>query len=91
LEAHRSWQEKNNYNIAIEIKIWNKYWNLLNIMTTCSELWIIILQVSIKNNWDWSSTITLESELNNPSKIAFMINSLKKNDDSIQIIKKKIS
>jgi (p)ppGpp synthase/HD superfamily hydrolase len=69
MEAHRADQEKTNYKIAIEIKIQNKYGNLLNIMTTFSELRIEILQISIKNNGDGTSIIMLESEFNNPSRI----------------------
>ena len=91
LEAHREWQEKTNYKVSMELRIYNKYWSILNIMTTFSELNIIILQISIKNNWDWSSTISLESEFSNPSKIAFLLNNLKKYDDSIHFIKKIIS
>jgi len=96
MEAHWRDQEnepkgKANYKIAIEIKIHNKYGNLLNIMTTFSELRIIILQISIKNNGDDTSIIMLESEFNNPSRISFLLNALKKYDDSVKIIKKKIS
>jgi hypothetical protein len=47
----------------------NKYGNLLNIMTTFSELNIVILQISIKNNGDGTSTISLESEFSNPAKM----------------------
>jgi len=91
MEAHRSNEERTNYKIAIEIKIQNKYGNLLNIMTTFSELRIVILQIAIKNLGDGSSVIMLESEFNNPSRISFLLNSLKKYDDSVHIMKKKIS
>gem|GEM_PF-178211 len=91
MEAHRANQEKTNYKIAIEIKIQNKYGNLLKVMTTFSELRIVILQISIKNNGDGSIIIMLESEFSNPSRIGFLLNSLKKYDTSVQIIKKKIS
>jgi len=91
LEAHRTWEKTSNYKINIELKILNKYGNLLSIMTTFSELNIVILQISIKNNGDGTSTISLESEFNNPSKMGFLLNSLKKLDSSVNIIKKKIS
>lgn len=91
IEAHRAGKELSNYNFEIQINIQNKYGNLLNIMSTFAELHIAILQVSIKNNGDGSSSIMIESESNNPSRIAFLLRTLKKNDDSIQIIKKKVS
>lgn len=91
MEAHRMGQEKTNYKIAIDIKIQNKYNNLLTIMTTFSELHITILQISIKNNGDGTSLIMLESEFTNPSRIGFLLKSLKKSDDSIQLTRKKIS
>jgi len=91
MEAHRADQEKTNYKISIEIKILNKYGNLLKVMTTFSELRIVILQIFIKNIGDGTSIIMLESEFSNPSRIWFLLNSLKKYDTSVQVIKKKIS
>jgi len=90
IEAHRDGQEINNYGVSIELKILNKYSNLLDVMNIFSDLHIVILQVSIKNNGDGTSSVFLESEFKNPSRIAFLLNSLKKYDDSIKIIKKKI-
>jgi hypothetical protein len=50
----------------------------------------VILQISIKNNGDGTSSIFLESEFKNPARIAFLVNSLKKYDDSIKINKEKV-
>lgn len=91
LEAHWELQEVNNYGVSIELKIFNKYSNLLDVMTILWDLHIVILQVSIKNNGDGTSSIFLESEFKNPSRIAFLLNSLKKYDNSIKVHKKKIS
>lgn len=91
LEAHREGQEINNYGVSIELKIFNKYSNLLDVMTILGDLHIVILQVSIKNNGDWTSSIFLESEFKNPARIAFLLNSLKKYDNSIKVHKRKIS
>lgn len=90
LEAHWEGQETNNYGASIELRIFNKYSNLLDVMTIFSDLHIVILQVSIKNNGDGTSSVFLESEFKNPARIAFLLNSLKKYDDSIKVFKKKI-
>ncbi len=91
LEAHREWQEINNYEVSIELKTFNKYSSLLDVMTIFGDLHIVILQISIKNNWDWTSDIFLDTEFKNPARIAFLLNSLKKYDDSIRVSSKKIS
>ncbi|AHB40908.1 hypothetical protein P148_SR1C00001G0093 [candidate division SR1 bacterium RAAC1_SR1_1] len=91
LEAHWEGQEINNYGVSVELKIFNKYSNLLEVMTILGDLHIVILQVSIKNNGDGTSSIFLESEFKNPARIAFLLNSLKKYDNSIKVNKRKIS
>lgn len=90
LEAHRDGAPTNNYGVSIELVIFNKYSNLLDIMTIFSDLRLVILQVSIKNNGDGTSSIFLESEFKNPARIAFLVNSLKKYDDSIKINKERV-
>lgn len=90
LEAHREGEITNNYIVSIELVIMNKYSNLLDIMTIFSDLRMVILQVSIKNNGDGTSSIFLESEFKNPARIAFLVKSLKKYDDSIKINKEKV-
>ncbi|MDD3262370.1 MAG: RelA/SpoT family protein [Candidatus Absconditabacteria bacterium] len=91
LEAHREGQEINNYEVSIELKIFNKYSSLLDVMNIFSDLHIVILQISIKNNGDGTSDIFLDTEFKNPARIAFLLNSLKKYDDSIKVNSKKIS
>lgn len=90
LEAHWEDQEINNYGVSIEIKIFNRYSNLIDVMTIFSDLHIVILQISIKNNGDGTSSIFLDSEFKNPARIAFLLNSLKKYDDSIKVFRKRI-
>ena len=90
LEAHRKGQEENQYQVDLEFKLSTKYGNIMNIVKLFSELHISVLQVSLRNLPDDTSLVTLESEFSNPAKIAFLLNSLKKFDDSVQIVKKKI-
>ncbi|MEI8091645.1 MAG: hypothetical protein WCG98_05470 [bacterium] len=62
----------------------------MNIVQIFSDLNISVTQVSIKNLPDGNSVVTMESELANPAKITFLLNSLKKHDDSVQVLKKRI-
>lgn len=90
LEAHREWQEENLYQVAIEFKLTTKYGNIMNIIKIFNELNVSVNQVSLKNFPDGNSVVTLESEFVNPSRIIFLLNSLKKYDDSVHILKKRI-
>lgn len=91
LEAHRKWQESNNYKVEIILRILNKYSNLLDVMTMLEDLHIAILEISIKNNGDGTSNIHLETEFKNPARIAFLLNNLKKHKNSIHLLKNIIS
>jgi GTP diphosphokinase / guanosine-3',5'-bis(diphosphate) 3'-diphosphatase len=91
LEAHREGQEDNNYSVSIELEVINKYSNLLDVMTILEDLHITILQVSIKNNGNGTSSIFLDSEFRNPARISFLLNSLKKLDNSIKLVRRKIA
>jgi len=91
LEAHREWDEENKYKTLIELKINYKHWIMLNMLTIFTDAHINVLQVSMKNLMDWTSVITFESEFSNPAKISFLLNNLKKYDNSVQVLKKKIS
>jgi hypothetical protein len=45
----------------------------------------------MKNIMEDMSTISFDTEFTNPAKISFLLNALKKYDDSIKVMKKKIS
>jgi (p)ppGpp synthase/HD superfamily hydrolase len=90
LEAHREGQEKNIYEVTLEFKIFSEYANLLNLVNVFSELDISILNIALKNLLDGTSIVTLESAFSNPAKIIFLLNNLKRIDNSIQVVKKKI-
>lgn len=91
LEAHWLWESDNLYKIWIEVKSPNKPWNLIGMMKIFTELNIPVLQVTMKNIQDNMSLVAFETEFSNPGKIAFLLNSLKKYDDSLKVVKKKIS
>lgn len=90
LEAHREGEKENLYQVAIEFKLTTKYGNIMDIIKIFSELNVSVTQVSLKNLPDGMSLVTLESEFINPARIAFLLNSLKKYDDSVHILKKRI-
>lgn len=90
MEAHREWEEENKYQLAMEFRLTTKYGNIMNIIKIFNELNVSINQVALKNHADGKTVVTMESAFVNPSRIAFLLNTLKKYDDSIHIIKKKI-
>ncbi len=73
------------------MKISNKPGNLIGMMKIFSELHVPVLQVTMKNIQDGVSLVAFETEFSNPGKIAFLLNSLKKYDDSLKVVKEKIS
>lgn len=91
LEAHRLWEEDNIYNISIDLKIADRPGNLIAMMKIFSELHIPVLQVSMKNISGKVSLVAFETEFSNPGKIAFLLNSLKKYDNSLKVVKKNIT
>ncbi len=91
LEAHRLGESDNIYKIWIELKISSKPGNLIGMMKIFSELHIPVLQVTMKNIQDNMSLVAFETEFSNPGKIAFLLNSLKKHDDYLKVIKKNIT
>lgn len=91
LEAHWLGEIDNIYKIWIELKISSKPGNLIGMMKIFSDLHVPVLQVTMKNIQDTMSLVTFETEFSNPGKIAFLLNSLKKYDDSLKVVKKSIT
>lgn len=91
LEAHRSWDQENIYKIRIELKVSSKQWNIIGMMKIFNDLHIPVLNVTMKNLQENMSLFAFETEFANPGKISFLLNSLKKYDDSLKVMKKKIS
>ncbi len=91
LEAHRLGESDNIYTIWIDMKISSKTGNLIGMMKIFSDLHVPVLQVSMKKIQDDMSLVAFETEFSNPGKIAFLLNSLKKYDDSLKEVKKKIT
>ena len=60
-------------------------------MKIFNDLHISVINVTMQNLMENMSLFAFETEFANPGKIAFLLNSLKKFDDSLKVIKKKIS
>jgi (p)ppGpp synthase/HD superfamily hydrolase len=90
MEAHRVGEENQFYIVEVDLGISDQYGSMVDIMTIFTELRIPILQFSIKNIGDQTRIVSLQSEFNNPAKIAYLLKDLKKYGDYIKIIKKKI-
>jgi hypothetical protein len=60
-------------------------------MKIFNDLHVPVLQVSMKNIQENMSLFSFETEFSNPGRIAFLLNTLKKYDDSLKVVKKKIS
>ena len=91
LEAHWLEESDNIYRIWIELKISGKPGTLIGMMKIFSELHVPVLQVTMKNIQESMSLVAFETEFSNPGKIAFLLNSLKKYDDSLKVVKKNIT
>jgi len=91
LEAHRAGQPETTYKIWIELKISNKQGNIIGMMNIFNDLHVPVLNVTMKNLQENMSLFSFETEFANPNKIAFLINALKKHDDSLKVMKKRIS
>ncbi len=87
LEAHWANQEPTLYKILIEIKLSNRQWNIIGMMKIFNDLHVSVNQVFMKNLQENMSLITFETQFVDPNKISFLLNSLKKYDDSLKVIK----
>jgi (p)ppGpp synthase/HD superfamily hydrolase len=73
------------------MNISNRQGNIIDMMKIFDDLHIPVLQISMKNVQENMSLVSFETEFTNPGKIAFLLNSLKKYDDSLKVVKKKIT
>jgi len=91
LEAHWAWTSDTIYKVWIEMKVSSRQGNIIGMMKIFNELHIPVLQISMKNLQENMSLVMFETEFTNPGKIAFLLNSLKKHDDSLKVMKKTIT
>jgi len=89
LEAHRKESQIKSYKVFISLETKNRFNNIINIMTLFSDLNINISQISIEETPQKKNKISLELQFENPAKIDYVLNDLKKYKDSIKVLRKK--
>ena len=89
LEAHRKNTQIEFYKLLLILKTKDKFKNIINIMTLFSDLNINVLQISIEETQEKKNKISLELQFENPAKIDYLLNDLKKYKDSIEVLRKR--
>jgi GTP pyrophosphokinase len=88
LEAHWPNEENQKYKVQLVLDIVNSDNIMIKIIRLFSDLHISILQIGIEENKEHKQ-ITLDIQFQNPGKIALLLYDLKKQKNSIKIIKQK--
>lgn len=91
LEAHRKWQDTNQYHFSITLHFENKYTNIMQIMQRLSELHIDLQHVWVKNQDDGTTEMIIESQYKSPAQIDYLLKDLKNNNNFIEIKNKTLS
>lgn len=90
LEAHREGHSINNYKVFFGLEISDENINIIDIISIFSDLHIMLSKFSIQNTTDGNKIINIEADFNNPAKVDFLFNDLKKFWDFVKVINKKI-
>lgn len=88
LEAHWAWQEQNNYKFSLKLLCDDQPWILLQLFEVFSELRLNITWIHSEMHGTSQQYVYLTVDVNNPAKIYFLINELKKHVSSLKIVKK---
>lgn len=88
LEAHRAWQQAPVYKFSLKILCEDQPWVLLQLFESFSELRLNITWIHSEIHGQNQQYVYLTVDVNNPAKIYFLINELKKRLSSLKIVKK---
>lgn len=88
LEAHWAGQEQNNYKFSLKLLCDDQPWILLQLFEVFSELRLNITWIHSEIHGEVQQYVYLTVDVNNPAKIYFLINELKKRVGSLKIVKK---
>lgn len=88
LEAHRAWQPQNNYKFSLKLLCDDQPWILLQLFEVFSTLRLNITWIHSEMHGETQQYVYLTVDVNNPAKILFLINELKKHVSSLKIVKK---
>ncbi len=84
-------KETNNlYNIHMKIKIRDKPWALIQILSVFSDFSINISNINVNTKQEWKTIINVDLDISNPSKMQFVLKELKNKNELIRIIEKNI-
>ena len=73
------------------MKLFSHKGNTVGIIKIFNDLHIPLLKVAMRKIEDNTTLMSFETEFINPGKISFLLNSLKKYDDSLKVVKKTIT
>ena len=90
LEAHRFGEEKTTYTFSLKLMCEDKPGMLMQLFAVFSELRINITGIHSEMYTQGQQYVYVNAELTNPSKMAFLINALKKQFTSLKIVKKQL-
>lgn len=88
LEAHRAGQEQSNYKFSLKLLCDDQPGILLQLFEVFSELRLNITWIHSEMHNINQQYVYLTVDVNNPAKIQFLINELKKHVSSLKIVKK---
>ncbi|MBP6910587.1 ACT domain-containing protein [Patescibacteria group bacterium] len=88
LEAHRAGQEQSNYKFSLKLLCDDQPGILLQLFEVFSELRLNITGIHSEMHGTNQQYVYLTVDVNNPAKIQFLINELKKHVSSLKIVKK---
>lgn len=88
LEAHRVWQQKSDYNFSLKLLCADEPGILLQMFEVFSTLRLNITGIHSEMHGKTQQYVYLTVDVNNPAKIQFLINELKKHVSSLKIVKK---
>ena len=88
LEAHRVGQKQNNYKFSLKLLCDDQPGILLQLFEVFSQLRLNITGIHSEMHGKTQQYVYLTVDVNNPSKIHYLINELKKHVSSLKIVKK---
>ena len=90
LEAHWDQESPNRYHFELQIKFSSRELTIVDFLQVFSQFNVQLSEISIKHGENAEVIVDFELQVDNPSKIAFILKDLKKFSLSLEILKKVI-
>ena len=90
LEAHWDQESPNRYHFELQIKFSSRELTIVDFLQVFSQFNVQLSEISIKHGENVEVIVDFELQVDNPSKIAFILKDLKKFSLSLEILKKVI-